>query len=305
MNHTHKNFVLFGTSDYSVHVATELKNKFNIIPALIVTVPDAPKGRKQILTKSPLCEWAIINNIPVFQPAILKKDGPEHEEIIKKLSNFDVFLVASYGKIIPQYILDLPSQGSLNLHPSLLPLYRGPSPIQYQIKDNAEHIGSTLMLMDAEVDHGNIVAQEILPPHLYRDQHNLPKDFKTLEHELGLQSAKLAASVLIQGESKEKIVGSVQDHSKATFTKMIQKEDALIDMSTENSTNGQQIQLSNYLKYLAFIEWPRVFFIHNNMRVVITEATYSSEDKEFIPIRVIPEGKKEMSYADFVRGHSN
>lgn len=298
----HKHFALFGTSDYSVVVASELLEKHNIKPALIVTVPDALKGRDQTLSKSSLKVWAEKNNIPVFQPATLKKDQIGYEEIINKLSGFDVFLVASYGKIIPQYILDLPKQGALNLHPSLLPKFRGPSPIQYQILANEEQIGSTLMFMDAEVDHGNIVAQEILSIEEYRDTNNLPRSFKELEHALGIQSAQLAATVLLEHQ-KDTISSTPQDHTKATFTKMVQKQDALINMDPAH-TADEKIQIANFLTYQAYIEWPRAFFMHNNKRVVVTKAKYDAEKKLFVPITVIPEGKKEMPYADYMRGHS-
>lgn len=275
------NFAFFGTSRFSELILDLLKYKQNIIPSLIVTSPDKPVGRKQIITPPRTKVWAEKNNLSVYQPASLKK-----EEAIERLKGFDFFVVASYGKIIPKTILDLPQKGTLNIHPSLLPKYRGPSPIQFQILENEQNIGTTIMLMDVEVDHGQILAQKEIKynPHLppfgtYTEQESI----------YAIESAELFAETLPKWLTKE-MKPVEQNHAKATFTRMIKKEDGEINLNDD--------PLKNYTKYLAYYEWPKVFFFTEinglRKRNIITDATF--EEGKFIIKKIIPEGKKETFY---------
>src|SRR5258708_5123149 len=122
-------FVFFGTPALSVQVLEELAHN-NLLPELIVASPDKPQGRKLVLTPPPTKVWAAAHGIPVIQPKTLKTDDGI-EELLKK--QYDFFVVAAYGKIIPQRIIDLPKKGVINVHPSLLPKFRGASPIRTQI----------------------------------------------------------------------------------------------------------------------------------------------------------------------------
>ena len=139
------NFAFFGTDEFAVAVLKYLST-YHLSPALIITTPDKPKGRKLAFTPSPVKVWAETNKINV---------GPAMSNIS---SQFDLFIVASYGKIIKKEILDLPKFGTLNVHPSLLPKYRGPSPIQTAILNGDGKTGVTIMLLDNQVDHGPILA---------------------------------------------------------------------------------------------------------------------------------------------------
>ena len=275
-------FVFFGTSRFSVILLEELKNKYNIVPTLIVTAPDRPVGRKQIITPPPVKDWAIENDIDTFQPEQLKD-----EDFLAELAHYELFIVASYGKIIPQTVLDIPKLGTLNVHPSLLPSYRGASPIQNQILNNAKHVGTTIMLMDAEMDHGDIIKQKEV------SLEHFPATYTEVESGLAEESAELLAEVLPKWVSKE-ITSIPQDHDKATYTKIIEKADGEISLSDE--------PLKNYLKYLAYHEWPKTFFFFekdgNKQRAVITDASF--EDRQFIIKKVIPEGKNEMDYSVFL-----
>src|SRR5680860_262300 len=128
-------FAFFGTDKFSIQVLETLKEQ-SYLPTLIITVPDQPKGRKLILTPPQVKTWAEENNIPYLQPIKLKSlldQTSAKETLIPDSSSFDFFLVASYGKIIPQEILDLPKIGTLNIHPSLLPKYRGATPLESTI----------------------------------------------------------------------------------------------------------------------------------------------------------------------------
>lgn len=283
----------FGNSKFSVFCLEEMK-KSGHTPDLIVTTPDRPSGRKMELTKSETKVWAMTNQVPFLEQEKLKE-----EDFLNKLKDYDLFLVASYGKIIPTVILDMPKYGVLNIHPSLLPKYRGPSPLQEQILDDlpaqaGKDIGVTLMLMDKEVDHGPIIAQSKVPEVLSLSK----KPINLIE--LKEITAKVGVKLFIDNLEawiNKSIEIKEQDHTKATFTKKVEKTDGLLDIINSD-------QYKNYLKYLAYYIWPQTyFFIEKNnqkIRVIIKEADFI--DNKFIIKKVLPEGKKEMSYEDFLRG---
>lgn len=286
-NKTKPNIVFFGTPTMAVIILEEME-KADLSPSIIITTPDKPQGRKMILTPPPVKEWAIKNNIEVFQPEKLD------EKVVSRLQAVDykLFIVVAYGKIIPQKILDIPKYGTLNVHPSLLPLYRGSSPIQYQILDGAENVGVTIMLLDEQIDHGGIVAQEIIPM-----PSPLPNG-NDLETILALIGGTLLVQTIPQWVSG-KIEVQEQNHDNATFTKRIKKEDGLLNLNDD--------PLQNYRKIKAFHPWPGAYYFveidSKNIRVKIIDAIVS--DGKLTITRVIPEGKKEMDYNDFLKGIHN
>src|SRR5690349_8863798 len=133
MNLKEAKIVFFGTPLFAVDVLEELKAA-GIMPSIVVTAPDAPRGRGLTLTPSEVKVWAEEHDIPVLTPKSLRKNDPEKDLLIN--SEWDLFLLASYGRILPKEILDIPTFGTLNVHPSLLPKYRGPSPVRSAILDN-------------------------------------------------------------------------------------------------------------------------------------------------------------------------
>src|SRR3990167_542005 len=153
MTNNNLNFAFFGTSEFAVKILGRLIES-GYIPSLIVTAPDKPKGRKMIMTSPPVKVFAQKHNLKIIQPEKLNLDIQCPSE------DFDLFIVASYGKIIPKSILEYPKFGALNVHPSLLPKFRGPSPIQSFILSGEEKTGVTIMLMDEQVDHGQILSQK-------------------------------------------------------------------------------------------------------------------------------------------------
>lgn len=277
----------FGNSKFSVFCLEEMKN-LEQTPDMVITTPDRPSGRKMQLTKSETKVWAEENNVPFIEQEKLKD-----EAFLEKLKAYDLFIVASYGKIVPKVILDMPKYGVLNIHPSLLPKYRGPSPLQEQILNDEKNVGVTVMLMDAEIDHGPIIAQEKLPVlSLSKGPVNLM--------ELKAITAKTGVKLLIDNLEawiNKKIEAKAQDHNLATFTKKVEKNDGLIDLEF-----GKPYE--DYLKTKAYFPWPGTFFfIDKNgikIRVIIKESEYVNS--EFHILKVLPEGKKEMSYEDFLRG---
>jgi methionyl-tRNA formyltransferase len=271
----------FGTPEFAVIVLEELKEK-GYKSSLIVTQPDTKQGRKLILTPPPTKLWAEKNNIKVIQPENLNR---QISDLNKK---FDLFIIASYGKIIPKSIVEMPKYGSLNVHPSLLPKYRGSSPIENMILNDEKEIGVTIMLMDEKMDHGPIISQKKL------DIPNWPIDEPTLHNILAHEGGKMISET-IEPWIKEGIKTREQNHDEAGFTKKIEKQDGEINLDNDSYTN--------YLKFLAFKKWPRTFFFiqrkNKKIRVVITEAKYGDG---LVIEKVIPEGKKEMNYQDFLRG---
>src|SRR3989344_3583152 len=148
------NFAFFGTSEFAVKILGRLIES-GYIPSLVVTTPDKPQGRKMIMTPPPIKIFAQKHNLKIIQPESLAIKPPLGGLTAK---SFDLFIVASYGKIIPKSILYIPKYGTLNVHPSLLPKFRGPSPIQSFILSGEEKTGATIMLMDDKIDHGSILS---------------------------------------------------------------------------------------------------------------------------------------------------
>ncbi len=275
----------FGNSEFSLIVLKELK-KNGTIPELIVTTPDKPQGRKMTLTPTPTKIWAEENNIECVEPVKLKD-----ETFLEKIKNYNLFIVASYGKIIPKVVIDIPKYQVLNIHPSLLPKYRGPSPLQEQILNDEKEVGVSIMLVDEQVDHGAIIAQKKVVITEW------PVGFLSLQEILAKEGAHLLAEILPDW-IKEKIKPKTQNDTEATFTKKVEKQDGFLDLLKDAH--------KNYLKILAFEEWPKTYFEiekdGKKVRVIIQKAIWKNNELEIL--RVIPEGKKEMDYKSFLLGLS-
>ncbi len=253
--------------------------------SFIVTSLDQPKGRSLTITPPPAKVWALAHNIPVLQPEKLK--DPAFTETLKNY-NCDVFVVMAYGKIIPESILNIPKGKSLNIHPSLLPKFRGSCPIESAILHNEKETGVTIMRMDAEMDHGPIVKQKtvIVEP--------WPPTAETLGTELVDAGSDLLVSILPDW-TLGRMPEIEQDHSQATFTKKIEKGDGEIDLASD--------PYQNYFKIQAYHAWPTAFFFKDGKRIKITQASFA--DNKLTIEKVIPEGKKEMKYTDFTRPTGN
>ncbi|MFA6294881.1 MAG: methionyl-tRNA formyltransferase [Candidatus Paceibacterota bacterium] len=293
------NFAFFGSSQFSVITLDEFYRR-GLIPSYIVTTQDKPQGRKMIMTPNVVKQWANEKSIKVYDPAKLDpsfiaelnalQSASEKSENTKSAnSKCDVFIVASYGKIIPESVLNIPPRKTLNIHPSLLPKYRGPSPLPTTILDDTKHTGVTIMRLDKEMDHGPIIAQKDVTINEW-------PTYEKFEEKMAIIGASLLAEILskwINGEISEK----EQDHAIATYTKKITKEDGLLDLNGDAYTNFRKIQ--------AFHEWPQAYFFiehkEKKIRVKITEAVFTNNELKIS--RVIPEGGKEISYEDFLRGY--
>ncbi|MES3005611.1 MAG: methionyl-tRNA formyltransferase [Patescibacteria group bacterium] len=288
MNNTSSQFVFFGTSEFSIIVLETLRGR-GLLPKAIVTTPDRPQGRKLVTAAPPVKIWAQENGVAVLQFEKLNDDA------ISTLSNLkvDFFIVASYGKIIPQAILDIPTKGALNIHPSLLPLYRGASPLQSTILADDSDTGVTIIKMDALMDHGPIVAARKVKIA------DWPPTVTELEHTLAISGTQLLADHLDEYINNT-LTPIEQDHHKATFTKKISREEGLINIKDESDANAR----ISFLKFQAFQGWPGTYFFTERkgkkIRVTIKDAKF--EEGKFIITKVTPEGGKEISYEEFLRG---
>ncbi len=214
--------IFFGTPLFAVPALEALvKNGYSIVG--VVTRPDEPAGRNQILTPPPVKIAAERLGIPVFQP-----EGFDAKHFAEEIPAAELFIVAAYGKIIPQSILNLAPRGTLNIHPSLLPKWRGPSPIQSAIMAGDEHTGVSIMLLDELMDHGPIVAQRTVPLP--------PRATYPLLHDT---LAELGAIMLIETIPPYlagKIKPVMQNDEQATFSKILKRNDgrALWDRPAES-----------------------------------------------------------------------
>ncbi len=273
MKNKNLNFIFWGTPDVAEETLNILKQN-GFIPSVIITSPDKKQGRKMLMTSPPVKVWAIENNIPYIQPENLD------EEFISKLStlSLELFVVIAYGKIIPKIILEMPKLGSINIHYSLLPKYRGASPVESAILNGDSETGVTIQKMIYKMDAGDILAQE---------KTNISENEKAPE--LRKRLIKLGGELLVKilpDFIEDKITHIAQDEALITSCKKIKKEDGLIDLN-DNA-------IKNYNKFRAYAHWPRTFFFKDNKRIVITEARL--EDKKFVIEKIIPEGKKEIDY---------
>ncbi|MBI4262404.1 methionyl-tRNA formyltransferase [Candidatus Uhrbacteria bacterium] len=212
-------YIFFGTSEFAAIILKTLITK-NLTPVAIVTQPDRAAGRGKKLTPPPVKMIAQQHRIPLLQPEKLDTN------FLKDIAHYhaDLFVVAAYGEILKKEVLDFPPRKTINVHPSLLPKYRGPSPIQTAIMNGDEQTGVSIMLLDDAVDHGPILAQTTT-------QISTDDTTMTLSEKLALQSAELLAMVIPQW-GEQKLAPVAQDDTQATFTRMITKEDGHIDWTT-------------------------------------------------------------------------
>ena len=303
--------IFFGTPDFSVPALKALIEAGHEI-AGVFTELARPVGRHQEIIPSPVEIFAKKNNLPVFAPESAK--SPEVAEQIKSLAP-DLAVVAAYGQILPNELLEIPRYGFINIHPSLLPKYRGASPVQSAILKGETETGVTIMLMDAKMDHGAILAQEKIS---IADDEDTPS--------LLARTAELGAKMLPQVIADfiaEKIKPQEQNHEAATFTKILKKEDGQIDWNKSAREIGNQIR--------ALRPWPGTwseFKIKNSkLKIKIIDGRPTNEQPpesigvgEFFKAsnnelavrcgqnalnikKLIPESKKEMSGAEFIRGY--
>ena len=218
-------FAFFGTPRFAEIVLEELITQ-GLIPSAVICNPDRPVGRKKIITPPPTKLLAQKHNIEILQPESLTNYK-------LPVTDYDFFVIAAYGKIIPKEILNTPKFGTLGIHPSLLPKHRGASPIQTAILDGDEETGVTLFLVDEKVDHGKTIAQNTITI-INNDT------YLSLEDKL----AKLGAELLIKtlpDYINGKILPKEQDDGEATFTKKFETQDGFVSLDVlEAALQGEK-----------------------------------------------------------------
>lgn len=290
------NFIFWGTPDVASETLEILKEN-GYVPSLIITAPDKPQGRKMLITPPPVKVWAIENNIPYLQPenlqdkrnvvfkSIAQADEPSIANFQQKImcgfkNNIPPVLsiVVAYGKIIPENILNMFKLGSINIHYSLLPKYRGASPVESAILNGDTETGISIQKMEYKMDTGPIIAQKKVEIEPDEKAGDLRKTLIKIGGELLIK--------ILPDFVNGKIKLTSQDESKASVCKKIKKEDGLIDLNDD--------PIKNYNKFRAYATWPRTFFFKNNKRIIITDAKL--ENGEFKILKIIPEGGKEINY---------
>ncbi len=283
------NFVYFGGEPLGVPVLEELKAA-GYLPKLIVASPDRKSGRGQKLTPPPVKVWAEENNITVWQPENFK-DQAQAEE---KLADFDLFIVVAYNHILPEWLINLPEHKTLNVHPSLLPLLRGASPIRSAIlRDMKDEIGVSLMQLDKKMDHGPIITQQ----HLNINEEDWPVRGPELDRVLAHEGGRLLAAT-IKGYVSGDLVPQEQEHEYATYCGRFEKSEGELDINPTKLPSGD-IAYQTLLKIYALMGSPNTFFINEGKRVKINDATL--ENNQLKLTQVTPEGKGKQSFTDYLK----
>lgn len=266
-------FIYWGTPEVASKTLDILKQN-GFIPHAIITNPDRPAGRKLAISPSPVGIWAKENNILCLKPEKIDTD------FIKQISNLntDLNIVVAYGKILPEEIINTPKLGTINIHYSLLPKYRGASPLEQALLNGDDETGVSIQKMVRKMDAGPIIAEKKIPIN-----NQINKD--ELREILISEGAMLLKNIL-PDYIENKIIPKEQDENLATHCGKIKKEDGEIDPSDKSKTNWD--------KYRAYSGWPGVFFFKNGKRIKISKAKF--EDEKFTIEKVIPESSKETDY---------
>ena len=250
------NIIYMGTPDFSVPALQQLAAQDDFHISLVITQPDRPKGRGKKLTASPVKTAALKLGLDIFQPEKLNSEKAK-EKLLSLQPDF--FVVAAFGQILSQEILDIPKVLPINIHASLLPKYRGASPIQASILNMDKVTGVTTMIMAKNMDAGDILMTSTTPI----SELDTAQD---IHDRLGLIGADLIVET-IHAILDNHLEPAPQDHSKATYVKMLKKSDGKINWALENR------QICAHIN--AMTPWPGAFTHLGNKRIKIYKAQAS------------------------------
>ncbi len=290
--------VFFGTHSFAARILQALIDAHSFTIQQVITQPDKPVGRSKTLTPPSVKVLAAKHNIPVKQPASLKSFTLENPP--------ELSVVAQYGNLIPKHILDTPSHGTINVHTSLLPKYRGASPIQHALLNDDTVTGVTVMLMDEGLDTGPILTQQSTP---IQPNQTYP--------ELELQLAEIASDLLLEtlpSYLEGDITPQPQNDALATHCSKLDRADGKLDFTLHTA--------DLYNRFRAFTPWPGVWTTWEGRRIKFhsltpdtkkVEARSAAIDNGILYIgtgdaslRILSlqmEGKKAMDASDFIAGH--
>jgi methionyl-tRNA formyltransferase len=298
--------VFCGTPDFAVPTLEAVLAADHEV-ALVLTQPDRPAGRKMELQTSAVKKLALKHGLRVVQPEKLKLNEPLKSQLQKIQP--DAILVVAYGRIIPQWMLDLPRFGNINLHGSLLPKYRGAAPIQWAVANGEAETGVTTMHLDAGLDTGDVLLE-----------HQLAINPDTMASDLFPQLSQVGADLVLAtlaGLEAGTITRKPQDHSQATLAPILTREDARMDLTARTAREA-------YNRWRGFYPWPGAHAIFRAKRFLVHRMSVSpvnpglpagaldwstgqllagaAEGTAIVLEEVQLEGKQLLTGIDFVRG---
>ncbi|HEY1041635.1 MAG TPA: methionyl-tRNA formyltransferase [Candidatus Paceibacterota bacterium] len=267
--------IFFGTPELCTTYLDSLTSA-GFGPALIITTPDKPVGRKQVMTPPPVKVWAIDHGIEFLQP---EKLTPEFIAEVASREKFDLAIVIAYGKILKEALINLPAHGTLNVHYSLLPRHRGASPTEATILAGDEEGGVTIQKMVFELDAGDIVSQAKIPLEGNEFKDELLGVLTDIGAELLLETIPpyMNGDITLEPQATDGI----------TMCTKISKEDGRVDPRSDDAH-------TLWRKYRAYYGWPGIFYMLDEKRVKITEASFV--DEKFIIEKIVIEGETETDF---------
>lgn len=308
MSRVNPRIIFMGTPEYAVPYLEGMVAS-DMVPIAVISQPDRPVGRKQTLEQTPVKTAALKHGIAVFQPENLRDQ--QWVEKIQALKP-DAIVVVAFGQLIPKLILAIPPRGCVNVHPSLLPRHRGPSPLQETILQGDTTAGVTIMLMDEKVDHGDILHQESFPIDTKETCDSLRK--KTTSHGVPLLVSTMRD--LLSGC----LIPQPQDDSKATYTRLLTRDSGKVDWLLSSDEIERSVRALN--------PWPGTWTTCGEKRIKILEAhslptlltdhphgslfqspeiphqlLIACGDGTLSVSRLHMEGKRELSSKEFLAGH--
>jgi methionyl-tRNA formyltransferase len=298
--------VFFGTPQFAVPSLERLIQSPHDVVG-VVTQPDRPRGRGQKVTDAPVKMTAVQHGLPVFQPARLRDP-----EVIDTLTRWapDLGVVAAYGKILPEGVLNLPRLGMINVHASLLPRYRGAAPVHRAVIDGMPETGVTIMRMVPALDAGGMFAKVTRPIGAEETSDVVERDLATL-------GASLLIEVL-DDLAAGRAVEELQDHTQSTYAPKITKNEGLIDWTLD------AVAIHNRVRGL--YPWPHAFSYLNGERLIVMRSHVAHEPTSDPPGTIVdassgtihvatgdrgrlaidevqPEGRRAMKARDYLAGH--
>ena len=294
--------IFMGSPDFAVPSLNSVAEHFDIVG--VFTQPDRPSGRGRKLKHSNVKARSVELGLPIFQPANLK--GEEAVKTVRELEP-SLVVVAAYGHILSQAILDIPTVGSINVHASLLPRWRGAAPVQAAILHGDAETGITLMLIDAGLDTGPILSQRSIT--IQSDD-----TARTLTKKLALLGAEMLPETITRFIASE-IHPTQQDDEISTYAHMLKKRDWILNFKDPAASLERQVR--------AYEPWPTSYFLWDDLRIVVRKAHVSMQKASLTPGQttaiddfpgvvtsdgtlvldiVQPAGKRALGGADFLRG---
>lgn len=262
----------FGTPAFSVPILESIANNHTVVA--VVSQPDKPVGKGGQISPSAVSLFAREHGLPLLTPNSIRNDEVFKQDFQSRA--IDVSVVAAYGKILPQWLLDVPKLGSINIHASLLPQYRGASPIVASILNGNSETGITYIVMNNKMDEGDIIYQSKLDI-------NADETTRSLSIKLS-QNASKDINTILQKYADGELIKKSQDHTKATYCQILSKQDGQIDFDNPPQNLKRMIR--------AYYPWPGVWGIYKGKRVKLLPEN-----------KVQMEGKKSASIAEFKHGY--